>query len=308
MIRFGSSILGTDACPAIRPSCSPGPSLCEASIMKRHLAFVLTLFGILGLLGGLSANDKKPKEEDKKAKEKEKKKSEPMKPVVVDDQWIDGDAKDKMYSNSFMKSYIFKMEKDKTYEIELQSKNGQAALRLESDKGNQLATDADFGNQGAVIIHKATKTEDFHIIATSTNFNTNVKFTLTVKELTGDEGKPIELKLDKGSANFSGNIARSDPRYNNQKIHKLFVIKLEEGKNYQIEMRSRAMDSYLYLIGPDGTVLAQDDDGGGRDPGALSGLDSKIVHKTGKAGEYRIVATSLGGRQTGDFIFKISEK
>jgi hypothetical protein len=278
--------------------------------MKRHLAFVLTLFGILGLLGGLSASDKKPKEEDKKAKETDKKKSEPMKPVVVNDQWIDGDARDKNTGN-FMKSYIFKMEKDKSYEIELQSKNGQSAVRLESDKGTQIAADTDFGNQGAVIIHKATKTEDFQIIASSTNINTNVKFTLTVRELTGGEGKPIELKLDKGSAGFSGKLTRTDPRYNdqnNQKIHKAFVIKLEEGKNYQIEMRSRAMDSYLYLIGPDGTVLAQDDDGGGQDAGALNRFDSKIIHKVGKTGEYRIVATSLGGRQTGDFIFKVSEK
>jgi len=39
---------------------------------------------------------------------------EPPKPVVVNDQWIDGDVKDKMYTNSLMKSYTFKMEKDKS--------------------------------------------------------------------------------------------------------------------------------------------------------------------------------------------------
>jgi hypothetical protein len=270
--------------------------------LHRRLALVLALSGVLGLLGGLSANDKKTKEPDKK------KKADPAKPIVVNDQWIDGDAKDKVYTNSFMKSYTFKMEKDKSYQIELQANNAQAAVRLESDKGNQLASDNDqFGNQGAAIIHRATKTEDYQIIATALNLNTNIKFTLTVKELTGDEGKPIDLKLDKGVVTFNGNLDKSDPRYSG-KIHKLFLVKLEANKDYQINMLSKDMDSYLYLLSPEGAVLAQDDDGGGGDPGALNRFDSKIVHRVNKAGEYRIVATSLGGRQTANFILKVQEK
>ena len=264
-------------------------------------AVVLTLIAALGLLSTLNASDKK-------AKEPEKKKAEPAKPVVVNDQWIDGDAKDKIYTGSLMKKYIFKMEKDKSYQIELNSQGSQAVLRLENAAGSQVATDLDrFGNQSAAIVHRATKTEDYEIIATALNFNANGKYRLTVTELTGDEGKPIDLKLDKGAANFSGSIARSDPRYAN-KIHKLFIVKLEANKNYQINMLSKGMDSYLYLLSPEGAVLAQDDDGGGGDPGAFSGLDSKIVHRVNKAGEYRIVATSLGGTQTGEFILKIQEK
>jgi hypothetical protein len=196
------------------------------------------------------------------------------------------------------------MEKDKSYQIDLASANGyRTVLRLENSAGNQVASDFDqFGrNLPATIIHRSTKTEDYQIVATCLNQNNvNGKFTLTVKELTGDEGKPIELKLDKGTGVWKGNLTRTDPKYQG-KIHKLFIVNLEEGKNYQIDNRSRNFDAYLYLIGPDGAILAQNDDANGS-------LDSQIIHRAGKAGEYRIVATSLGGQGLGEFTFSVQER
>ncbi len=64
---------------------------------------------------------------------------------------------------------------------------------------------------------------------------------------------------------------------------------------------SRNFDAYLYLQGPDGKVLAEDDDGG-------EGLNSRIIHRAAKTGEYRIVATSLNGQGTGQFTFTVQEK
>jgi hypothetical protein len=242
--------------------------------------------------------------DDKKAKEPEKKKAEPAKPVVVEDQWINADLKDKQYINSYFKTYTFKMEKDKSYQIDLASANAyRVVLRLENSAGNQVASDFDQSgrNQPATIIHRSSKTEDYQIIATCLNQNNlNGKFTLTVKELTGDEGKPIELKIDKGVGEYRGNLGRTDPRYNG-KIHKLFLVKLEQGKTYQIDHISGAFDAYLYLQSPEGNVLAQDDDGG-------VGLNSRIVYQAAKTGEYRIVATSLGGQGVGQFSFQVTEK
>jgi hypothetical protein len=240
--------------------------------------------------------------DQKKTKEPEKKKTEPAKPIVVEGELINADLKDKVQQNSFSKSYTFRMEKDKSYQIDLYSRTFRPFLRLENSNGNAVATDFDqFGQGGpATIIHRASKTEDFQIVATTINPNAVGKFTVTVKELTGKEGAPIELKFEKGRGVFQGNLGQADPRYAG-KIHKLFIVKMEQGKTYQIDHMSRDFDAYLYLQDPNGTVLAQDDDGG-------EGLNSRIIHRANKTGEFRIVATSLGGRSVGAFTFQVTEK
>jgi hypothetical protein len=265
--------------------------------LPRCWPFLLAwLLAVSFLLGHASAEDKKTGGPEKK------KKAPPAPPVIVDGEITNADLKDKLQTQSYVKTYTFKMEKDRSYQFELAGTTFRPYLRLENSAGNQVAIDFDQfgGNQSAVIIHRSAKTEDFTIVCTSIIPNSQGKFKLIVKELTGDEGKPLELKFEKGKATFNGNLAAADPRYMG-KIHKMFHVKLEEGKTYQIDHMSGAFDAYLYLIGPDGSVLAQDDDGG-------VGLNSRIVHRAGKTGEYRIVATSLGGRQLGAFNFVVEEK
>lgn len=256
--------------------------------------FLLTLMFLTGSSVFVSAHLMAGGQPDKVA---EKKKAED---IVVNSELFDQDLKDKVMTNCFCKTYTIKMEKDKSYQIELRSTSFRAYLRLENAAGQQLATDFDrFGNQSAVLVHRPTKTEDHNIIATSLNVNAKGKFTLIVKELTGNEGKPIDLKFTKGQASFQGNLARTDLKYSG-KIHKLFTINLEKGSTYQIDQSSKNFDAYLYLIGPDGAVLDQNDDNG-------ESLDSRIIHKANTTGQYRVVATSLGGSSTGDFSLTIRQ-
>jgi len=238
---------------------------------------------------------------EKKDKEKEKPKIKAMDNIVINSELITADIKDKAITNSYCKTFTFKMEKDRSYQIEMTGVNLRPYLRLENSAGQQVGADFDrFGNQSAVLVHRSLKAEDYTIIATTLNAGSTGKFTLTVKELTGDEGKPIELKLEKGVASYKGALTRTDPKYAGNKIHKLFTVKLQKDSTYQIDHISANMDCYLYLIGPDGNVLAQDDDGG-------DGLNSRISHKAGKTGEYRIVATSLGGSSVGAFTFSVRQ-
>ncbi len=104
---------------------------------------------------------------------------------------------------------------------------------------------------------------------------------------------PIELKLVKGQAQYRGAIGGADEKYAG-KLAKLFNVKLEAGRTYQFDNMSTAFDAYLYLIDPDGEVLAEDDDGG-------EGTNSRIVHRVTRGGIYRLVATSLGGARSGAF-------
>src|SRR5438132_13625812 len=118
--------------------------------LARTMAVLGTLAGSLLLQGNLGAGDKKAKEPDKK-------KSGPMKQVVVDDQWVNADLKDKQFGNSHFKSYTFKMEKDKSYQIDLSAGTSWAVLRLENSAGNQMASDFHpfTNNQPATIIYRS---------------------------------------------------------------------------------------------------------------------------------------------------------
>lgn len=71
------------------------------------------------------------------------------------------------------------------------------------------------------------------------------------------------------------------------------------GQRVALLLSSLAFDSYLYLLGPDGTVLAQDDDGGG-------GLNSRIPSGSGfvtlpVSGTYTIEVTAFDPAATGTF-------
>jgi hypothetical protein len=82
-----------------------------------------------------------------------------------------------------------------------------------------------------------------------------------------------------------------------RKVHK---YKFEAGKTYEIRMNRVGMrDPYLRLEDPDGTQLAVDDDGAGD-------LNARIIHSCTKSGEYRIIATSCGSGDTGDYVLLIT--
>ena len=217
---------------------------------------------------------------DKKEKDPVKKKAEPAQPIVVNDELINLDQKDKVQSQSPCKTYTFKMEKGKAYQIELSSVAFRACLRLEDSSGLQIATAIDqFGNQRAIIFHDATKTEDYQIIATTINPGSTGKFSLVVKDATGTSILNVADKLNQNDQGYK-------PAGN--KKHKMFLVEIEAGKSYQIDMKSPAFDSYLYFESPGGKILAQDDDGGGY-PSA------RIIHKATETGKHRIIATHFGG-------------
>ena len=246
------------------------------------LALVSAAIGCLLIHANLGADDKK-------AKEPEKKKPEPFKTVVVDGELVNADLKDKVYAQSFCKTYTFKMEKGRSYQIEVASQAFQSAVRLENVDGNQVALAIDpVGNQRAVIIYEPTKTEDYQIVATTPNGGLG-KFTLFVKDATAFNILAINDKL-----------TNNDPNYapGGNKKHKMYLVPFEAGKTYQIDMRSNQFDSYLYLESPDKKVLAADDDGGGY-PSA------RIIHKATETGKYRVIATYFSG--LGDFTLTVRQ-
>jgi len=76
------------------------------------------------------------------------------------------------------------------------------------------------------------------------------------------------------------------------------------GQQVAILLTSSSFDTFLYLIGPDGRVLAQDDDGGG-------GTNSRIPAGSGyytlpSSGTYTIEVTSYYSNRTGSYSLSLS--
>src|SRR5689334_7950006 len=95
---------------------------------------------------------------------------------------------------------------------------------------------------------------------------------------------------------LAGQLAANDPldpRLN--RPSKVYSLKLQAGKAYQIGMVSAELDYFLRLEDARGAELASDDDGGGN-------LNSRILFPCASDGDYRLVATSAALRgPTGNF-------
>jgi thiol-disulfide isomerase/thioredoxin len=79
---------------------------------------------------------------------------------------------------------------------------------------------------------------------------------------------------------------------------KVHPFKMEAGKGYKIELHSKAFDSFLRLENPEGQQVGLDDDGAGFP-------NSRLIHVADKAGEYRIIVTTFGAGETGEYTLTV---
>jgi serine protease Do len=260
--------------------------------MRSRVPLVLALSVPLAVaLGALHA---RPLPQDRKAN------AQPpaFRPIEINDALTQNDGNDEKLQNP-AKKYPVKLHKDKTYIIDLVSKDFDAYLRLLDRKGNQLAEDDDGGGDlNARIIHGIEADGDYQIVATSLDGQLG-KFTLRVREFTlkgeararpvGKDGLSITDQINQNSATDLG------------KLGKVFSVQLQAGQTYVIDLESATMDSYLYLFDGKSKLLAQDDDSG-------DDLNSRIVFRAERDGVYHLLATTLDGDETGEFTLKVRKK
>lgn len=87
-------------------------------------------------------------------------------------------------------------------------------------------------------------------------------------------------------------------------LAKVYEIKLEANKTYQIDMASGDFDTYLRLEDAGGKQLAEDDDSGG----GVKGLDAQITFSCMAAGTYRIICTTFDRGGQGNFKLQVKAK
>jgi len=111
-----------------------------------------------------------------------------------------------------------------------------------------------------------------------------------------------ELVLNNGLAKVEGSLAQTDPMDTVmvRSHRKIYSVKLQAGKTYQIDHQSKAFDAFLRLEDAQGTQQAADDDSGGN-------LNARIVFQCITDGTYRIIATSLNGG-FGEFSVTIQQR
>ncbi len=98
---------------------------------------------------------------------------------------------------------------------------------------------------------------------------------------------------------YAGKLTADDPRDRRRNAaSKVYTVKLKAGKVYQIDMMSRAFDSYLFLEDPKGRQLAEDDDSGGM-------LNAQIIFNCQRDGDYKIVCTAFNEQGVGDYTLTV---
>jgi hypothetical protein len=257
--------------------------------MRTHaLRLLLALLVVSVGIGLLSA---KPVPAPGEKKEQPKDEKSAFKPVDVNADLLATDEQDPKL-NRPSKKYTIKLQKDKTYIIDLVSKDFDAYLRLLDKGGNQLAEDDDSGGDlNSRIIHSATKDEDHQIVVTT--FNGEVgKFNLTVREFV-IKGEAKARDVGKDGISITANINQND-KTPIGKLGQVYSVTLKKGESYTFDLESATMDSYLYVFNSKAKLLAQDDDSGG-------GLNSRITLRAEEDGVFQIIATTLDGDETGEF-------
>lgn len=122
---------------------------------------------------------------------------------------------------------------------------------------------------------------------------------ISAHEVAGGLGRVPELRLQNGEIEYtSALVDGGEEQYRGKRAFQIVSVKLEQGKTYQIDHISKNYQAFIYLEDADGKVLMEH---------ASSGVGqlSSIVLRADRAGVYRIVATSVGGFRTGEFLLSV---
>jgi hypothetical protein len=221
------------------------------------------------------------------------------------------DTLDKHRTDAPAQWYTYRMRKGKAYVIECDSKEIDSFLRLEDERGQELARDDDgAGYPNARIVFRPQRTATYKVIvstygkeAEGKEFGNYGSYTLTIR-LAGGGG----LAFKNGKAEKQDQLAQTDPRdtVRQNMYAKKYTISFKAGKTYQIDMVSNegnpaVLDPYLRLEDAQGQQLAQDDDGGGFP-------NARIVFNCTQTGAYRIICTSFGANQQGRYTLTVQER
>ncbi len=205
--------------------------------------------------------------------------------------------------NSFFDAYTFSGVAGQQVSVSMASGSFDTFLFLLRPDGTTLSSDDDGGGgtdsripTGSGSLTLPT-TGIYTIYTSSFSPNTTGAYSLTLNGQTlggSCPSTPISI-----GQTFNGTLSLSDCQLSDNSLFDSYSFSGTAGQTISVSLTSPVFDTYLHLLRPDGTLLADDDDGG-------DGLNSRIPAESGTltlpvTGTYKILANSFSPNVTGSY-------
>ncbi|HOX46418.1 MAG TPA: pre-peptidase C-terminal domain-containing protein [Myxococcota bacterium] len=199
-------------------------------------------------------------------------------------------------AGSYAKQYVLQGTAGQVLTIDLSS-TVDTYLYLLGPGGAQLAYNDDGESiRESQIVYALSASGSYTIEATTYAADTSGAFTLRVT--CADAGDCSAAIACGGSASGTlapGCVSTQDP----YAYARAYTFAGSAGDRVTLALSSPDFDAYLYLLGPGGALLDEDDDGG-------SGLDSLLSATLPTSGTYTVEATTYSSATGGDFTLTLT--
>lgn len=173
--------------------------------------------------------------------------------------------------------------------VDLVSSDFDAYLIVRDPDGFTLGTDDDSGGELNARLHLILARDGtYRILATAVADSARGRYTLSVS---GWETPPAAVAGQSAAITAgetrAGLLEPGDELGADGPYQDRWTFDARQGARLRVELRSEDFDAYLTVVGPDGAVIARDDDG-------LGDRNSLVSFRAPVAGRYTILASSFG--------------
>jgi hypothetical protein len=205
------------------------------------------------------------------------------------------------HSGAYAKLYTFSANANDSITVSLNSSAFDSYLYLLGPSGSVVASDDDSGGGTNSLIRYTVVSGGTYTIEATSYYSISAG-TFTLALAIAGAGTPTGCTPSPISNNqtLSGTMSSSCASTHHSGAYaKLYTFSANANDSITVSLNSSAFDSYLYLLGPSGSVVASDDDSGG-------GTNSLIRYTAATGGTYTIEATSYSSGSTGSFALGLS--
>lgn len=164
-------------------------------------------------------------------------------------------------------AWTLRGKKGQRLAIDMSSTAFDPFLAVRDADGFLIGSDDDGGEGLNAQLHVILpRSGTYRVIATSINGSARGWYTLAVSEWATPDvpSRGREGTLAVGDAK-TGLLEPGDEQAGDGPFQDRWVFQARQGQRYRVEMSSSDLDSYLTIVGPDGQIVAANDDANGRD-------------------------------------------
>jgi len=179
--------------------------------------------------------------------------------------------------------YELRLDMGQRVVIEVDAESSGAAVWVTAPTGETIAEAHGAGTGDAALVDVTAPYTGLYRLGLAESGGSPGAYTLSVRDQADGSDQHVEIAV---GAAVTGTLEHGDARRPGPESYRdTYTFDLEQGDSLEIRLDSTELDPYLLLHGPDGNLLAQDDDGGG-------GLNSRIHLIALESGSYVVHASS----------------